>query len=240
MVTEPSQFTRKSRPVPAGLVTFLFTDVEGSSNLWENDPIKTAQSVQIHDEIVHSTVANADGFLFGWAGDHFRAAFSNPQTALNAALVIRGKLSDVDWDDGPPLRVRIGVHRGQVASNGGDYVGVVPNQAGRLESVAFGGQILISSDVAELAEAGLKPLGLFRLRALPEPILIYQVAEPTFVNREVLEVPDSNESTTQQENDPTEELLCIGEVLQAMNLLGASQRITFNKTSLQIKYQTNK
>ena len=240
MVSEPSQFTRKSRPVPAGLVTFLFTDVEGSSTLWENDPIKTAQSVQIHDEIVHSTVANADGFLFGWAGDHFRAAFSNPQTALNAALSIRSKLSDVDWDDGPPLRVRIGVHRGQVASNGGDYVGVIPNQAGRLESIAFGGQILISSDVAELAESGLKPLGLFRLRALPEPILIYQVAEPNFVNREVLEVSASREYTTQQEKHAHQELVCIGEVLQTMNLLGASQRITFTKTKLQISYKNKK
>ncbi len=220
--------------MPAGLVTFLFTDVEGSSTLWENDPIKTAQSVQLHDEIVHSTVANADGFLFGWAGDHFRAAFSNPQTALSAALAIRGKLSDVDWDDGPPLRVRIGVHRGQVARNGGDYVGVVPNQAGRIESIAFGGQILISSDVAELAEAGLKPLGLFRLRALPEPILVYQVDEPEFLSREVLEVPTPKATTIQQEHDYHDELVYLGELLQAMNLPVLPEDITFNKSRLRI------
>lgn len=165
---------------PEGVVTFLFTDVEGSSRVWEQDAIGAAQSMEIHDELVRRVIRTAGGFLFGWAGDHFRAAFEDPQAAVDAAVAIQEELAAADWRNGPRLHVRMGLHRGLAAQRGDDYFGTVPNRTGRLEACASGGQILISSDVAEVVEQEMVSLGHHRLRDLPEPILIYQIGTEEF------------------------------------------------------------
>ncbi|MXW62097.1 MAG: adenylate/guanylate cyclase domain-containing protein [Acidimicrobiaceae bacterium] len=161
--------------LPAGIITFLFTDVEGSSRLWEADAVTAAQSVEVHDALVRRIVDTSGGHIFGWAGDHFRAAFQDAQAAVEAAVSIQNELARTDWRSGPALRVRMGLHRGNATRRGNDYFGTVPNRTGRLEACASGGQILISSDVAEVIDLELLSLGHHRLRDVPQPMLIYQI-----------------------------------------------------------------
>lgn len=162
------------------MVTFLFTDVEGSARVWEQDSISAAESMEIHDELVRRVVGEAGGFLFGWAGDHFRAAFEDPQAAVDAAVAIQEELAATDWRNGPRLHVRMGLHRGSALQRGDDYFGTVPNRTSRLEDCASGGQILLSSDVADVVDQEMLSLGHHHLRDLPDPILIYQVGTEEF------------------------------------------------------------
>ena len=90
--------------IPAGIITFLFTDVEGSSRLWEEDAVATARSVEVHDALVRRIVDASGGYIFGWAGDHFRAAFQDAQAAVDAAVSIQNELARTDWRSGPALR----------------------------------------------------------------------------------------------------------------------------------------
>ena len=165
---------------PEGVITFVFTDVEGSFRVWEQDAIAADKSMEIHDELVRRVIDDAGGFLFGWAGDHFRAAFEDPQAAVDAAVTIQDDLATTDWRDGPRLAVRIGLHRGHAIHRRGDYFGTVPNRTSRLEDRAVGGQILLSSDVAEVVDQEMLSLGHHYLRDLPEPILIYQIGTREF------------------------------------------------------------
>ena len=167
-------------PNPEGVVTFLFTDVEGSSRAWEQDSVAAAESMEIHDELVRRVINEAGGFLFGWAGDHFRAAFEDPQAAVDAAVAIQEELEVADWRNGPRLRVRMGLHRGRAVRRGDDYFGTVPNRTSRLEDCAAGGQILLSSEVADVVDQEMVSLGHHHLRDLPEPILIYQIGADEF------------------------------------------------------------
>ncbi|MCQ3807077.1 MAG: adenylate/guanylate cyclase domain-containing protein [Acidimicrobiaceae bacterium] len=173
-------FTGDRESVPEGVVTFLFTDVEGSSRVWEQDSAAAAESIEIHDDLVRRVVNEAGGFLFGWAGDHFRVAFEDPQAAVDAAVAIQEGLAGADWRDCPRLAVRIALHRGPALQRGGDYFGTVPNRTSRLEDCAVGGQILLSSDVAEMVTQEMLFLGHHYLRDLSEPILIYQVGTDEF------------------------------------------------------------
>ncbi len=175
-----SQPRRNRDSIPAGIITFLFTDVEGSSRLWEADAAATAQSVEVHDALIRRVIDTAGGHIFGWAGDHFRAAFQDAQAAVDAAVCIQNELARTDWRTGASLRVRMGLHRGNATLRGNDYFGTVPNRTGRLEACAAGGQILISSEVAEVVDQEMLSLGHHYLRDLPEPILIYQIGTEEF------------------------------------------------------------
>ena len=167
--------TASSMEAPTGTVTFLFTDVEGSTRLWAADAAATARSLEAHDEIVKDAIAERGGFIFGWAGDHFRAAFEDPEAAVATASAIQRRLGRHDWHDGPALRVRIGLHRGRATRRDGDYFGPVPNTAARLESLANGGQILMTEAVHGLVDTETRFLGAHRLRDVPDPVAVFQV-----------------------------------------------------------------
>ena len=231
---DTGQFTRKSGSVPEGMVTFLFTDVEGSSELWEADPVSTARSVQVHDELVCRIISDADGFIFGWAGDHFRAAFLDAQAAVGAALAIQNELDWADWLGGPALRVRMGLHRGQASSNGDDYVGTVLNQAGRLEAGASGGQILLSSEVAELVDFDLRSLGVFYLRDIPDPMLVYQVGDSSFPAVGFLGAQTSRIVVAETSRECQLELSEVADCLAAASLLANANLVAFRKIKLRI------
>ena len=160
---------------PSGIVTFLFTDVEGSTRLWAADVNATGRSLVKHDELVKRAVVERDGYVFGWAGDHFRAAFEDPKAAVAAAVAIQQQLEQTDWDDGPQLRVRMGLHRGRATQRDGDYFGPVPNTAARVESLANGGQILMTEAVQAVVDIESRYLGSHRLRDVPDPVDIHQV-----------------------------------------------------------------
>lgn len=211
--------------IPAGIVTFLFTDVEGSTRLWAADAESTARSLERHDVIIRECIESRGGYVFGWAGDHFRGAFDDATVAVGAAMAAQAALAEEDWGDGPPLRVRMGLHRGRATQRDGDYFGPVPNTAARLEAVAAGGQILLSDAVASVVDVETLPLGRHRLRDVPEPVAISQVGLTTF---RPLQVIDPSLSTLPMPGSPL-----IGrhaEVSRARQLLESAPMVTLTGT----------
>ncbi len=167
------------KSAPAGIVTFLFTDVEGSTRLWAADTAATAISLELHDKIIKRAIEDGGGLVFGWAGDHFRGAFEDPRVAVAAAVAAQTALGEAAWG-GPPLKVRMGLHRGRATQRDGDYFGPVPNTASRIEALARGGQILMSDAVRSEVDIETLALGEHRLSDVPEPVGIHQVGIESF------------------------------------------------------------
>ncbi len=165
---------------PTGTVTFLFTDIEGSSRLWERFPVDMGPALARHDALLRSEIESHDGFVFKTVGDAFCAAFATPEQGLDAALGAQKKLFAEDWGLVGPLRVRMGLHTGPAEFRDNDYFGGTLNRAARISSAGHGGQVLCSQMIADLLreqmpEAGFVPLGDFRLRNLNRTERIYQV-----------------------------------------------------------------
>ncbi len=206
---------------PAGIITFLFTDVEGSTRLWAADAEATARSLETHDHIVKAAMEGRGGLVFGWAGDHFRGAFEDAKSAVAAAMAAQAELAVTDWGDGPALRVRMGLHRGRATQRDGDYFGPVPNTAARIEAVAAGGQILMSDAVRSVVDVETLALGRHRLRDVPEPVDIFQVGLSSF---RPLRVVDPSLSSLPLPGSPL-----IGrhdEVVRARHLLESAPMVT--------------
>ncbi|MGA2977067.1 MAG: adenylate/guanylate cyclase domain-containing protein [Spirochaetia bacterium] len=168
--------------IPSGTVTFLFTDIEGSTKLWDTRKDEMSRAVARHDAIMRETIEAHSGYVFKTVGDAFCASFAGAAQGLDAALEIRRRLGAVDWGQ-CPVRVRIGLHSGLAYERDGDYFGQPLNRTARLSSAGSGGQILISSAVKELlvdalpAGVTLKELGVHRLKDLASPERIWQVDE---------------------------------------------------------------
>ena len=168
---------------PSGTVTFLFTDVEGSTQLWEHHPAAMRSALADHDAILRSAVESHAGVVFKTIGDAFCAAFLRPEDALGAAAGAQRDLAAHAW--AAPidrLRVRMGIHTGTAIESGGDYYGPTVNRVARLMSLGFGDQILVSSATAQLlrdvmpAGTSLRELGSHRLKGLSQPEIVHQVA----------------------------------------------------------------
>src|SRR5829696_3198161 len=131
---------------PSGAVTFLFTDVEGSTRLWAGHTAAMEQAMIRHDALLRGAVDAHAGLVFSTAGDGIGAAFSRPDEAAAAALDAQRALHGIDWEDLPhPLRVRMGLHTGTAYERGGDYFGPEVNLAARVMAAAWGGQVLCTS-----------------------------------------------------------------------------------------------
>jgi predicted ATPase/class 3 adenylate cyclase len=171
----------QSVQIPTGTVTLLFTDVEGSTRLWEDEPDQMAAALRRHDEIVRAAVGRADGYVFKTVGDAFCAAFWTAQAALDAALTAQRHLAAENWPTSRPVLVRMALHSGVCEERDHDYFGPVVNRAARLVAIGYGGQVLASGATAELLmEAlpdgiGLRDLGHHRLKDLGRPEQVYQV-----------------------------------------------------------------
>lgn len=167
---------------PTGVVTFLFTDIEGSTARWERDPEAMADALRRHDEISRLSVEAAGGFLFKSTGDGCCAAFSDPSAAVEAALDLRERLDAEEWPETiAPLRVRSALHTGSPELRGRDYFGPTLNRVARLMGAAHGGQILVSETTRSLLRdrvVPLRDLGKHRLRDLLRPEHIFEVREP--------------------------------------------------------------
>jgi predicted ATPase/class 3 adenylate cyclase len=170
---------------PTGTVTFLFTDVEGSTQLWErhHDAMRTA--LADHDLILREAVESQRGVVFKTVGDAFCAAFVRPEDALAAALDAQRRLAAHPWP--PPidrLRVRMGIHTGTAVETAGDYFGPTVNRVARLMSLGYGEQVLVSNAAALLlrdvlpADTSLRDLGAHRLKDLRHAETAYQVVAP--------------------------------------------------------------
>src|ERR1700756_2442946 len=152
---------------PSGVVTFLFTDVEGSTRRWEADADAMRVALAAHDDVLRAAIEAHGGWLFKHTGDGVCAAFSSPKSAVDAALAAQQKLE---------LPVRMGLATGEAELRDGDYFGVVLNRAARVMAAGHGGQILLADSTAGLLSGvDLIDLGPRRLRDLPTSVQVFQV-----------------------------------------------------------------
>ena len=160
--------------LPRGTVTFLFTDVEDSTRLWEEAPIDMADGLRVHDAIVRGTIECHDGYVFGIGGNGFCAAFSTAADAVATAIESQERLRD---DAAINFLVRMGLHTGEAIERDRNYFGSEVNRAARLMSLAHGGQVLVSdaTEVLLRNRVALRPLGEHRLRGLRGRMSVYQV-----------------------------------------------------------------
>jgi class 3 adenylate cyclase len=172
--------------LPTGNVTFFFTDIEGSTRLWERYAQEMSKALARHDALVRDSIAAHGGFVFRTGGDAFCAAFQSATDALAAALDIQHLLTAEPWHKtglppGEVIRVRIAMHTCDIEPHNGDYGGPPLNRIARLLAVGHGGQTLLSSTTAaQLADqlpihVALRDLGEHRLRDLVQPEHIFQV-----------------------------------------------------------------
>jgi predicted ATPase/class 3 adenylate cyclase len=168
--------TTSATQSPSGVVTFLFTDVQGSTKLWEQHPQDMTSALADHDAILRSSIAEADGVVFSTAGDAFAAAFETPDTAIQAAAVAQHALDEHRWPGTTPIKVRMGVHTGTSHQRDNDYFGPTLNRAARLMSAAHGGQTVVSTTTQEmLPDAPLVDMGVHRLKDLSRPERVWQL-----------------------------------------------------------------
>jgi class 3 adenylate cyclase len=152
---------------PSGVVTFLFTDVEGSTRRWEADAEGMRAALAAHDEVLCKAIEAHGGWLFKHTGDGVCAAFASPRSAVDAAVAAQLQLE---------LPVRMGLATGEAELRGTDYFGAVLNRAARVMAAGHGGQVLLAESTAVLLSGvDLVDLGPRRLRDLPNPVGVFQV-----------------------------------------------------------------
>ena len=156
-----------STTMPSGVVTFLFTDIEGSTRRWEADAKVMRTALEAHNEVLREAVASHDGHVFNYTGDGMCAVFASPRSAVDAA---------VDAQQALELPVRMGIATGEAELRGGEYFGTVLNRTARVMAAGHGGQILLDGATAALlSDVDLLDLGPRRLRDIVKPVAVYQV-----------------------------------------------------------------
>jgi predicted ATPase/class 3 adenylate cyclase len=167
--------------LPSGTVTFLYTDIEGSTRRWEEQPTAMRVAVDRHFGLLRRAVESHGGHVFRTQGDGLCAAFTTAPSAVAAALDGQLALGAQAWPGGAALRVRMAVHSGAADVQDGDYVGACLNRVGRLLAIGHGGQTLLSRTTYDLvreappAGARLRDLGEHRLRDLATPEQVFQL-----------------------------------------------------------------
>ena len=151
--------TRNSVVAPTGVVTFLFTDIEGSTRAWGAHPQAMNEALSAHHEILTTIFRANDGYAFASGGDGFCVAFADPAAAAVAAVQAQHALHEQRWPAPLQLRVRMGLHTGMAFERAGDYFGPTLNQSARLMSAGHGGQVLVSGAFRSLLRDDLLPEG---------------------------------------------------------------------------------
>ncbi len=178
------------QPLPTGTITFLFTEIEGSTPLWEKMPGPMGTAIKLHHAILHEVVAANHGAVYKVMGDVFQASFPLALEGLSAAIEIQRRLANsVFPEEVGSLKVRMGLHTGPALLDElGEYEdSYTLNHAALVMSNGYGGQILLSQEVRDLVERGLPPLvrlkdlGEHRLKDLSVPEHLYQVVAPGLV-----------------------------------------------------------
>ena len=171
--------------LPSGTVTFLFTDIENSTKLWERFPEAMKAALARHDEILIRAIKENNGTVIKTTGDGFHAVFESGVSGVRAAMAAQQALFAANWDEIQPnnIRIRIGLHTGEGEERAGDYFGPALNRAARLMAVGYGGQTLLSTTTANLirdqlpGDMSLLDLGEHRLKDLVRSEHIYQATE---------------------------------------------------------------
>jgi predicted ATPase/class 3 adenylate cyclase len=171
--------------LPSGMVTFLFTDIEGSTPLWEREPVQMRLALARHDAILRTAMAAHAGHAYKTIGDAFQSAFVLPMQAVAAALAAQRAVAAQSWETSTPVRVRMGVHVGSAVAEGSDYSTThALNRVARIMAAGHGGQILLSGEVADLvrrdlpADVTLRDMGTHHMKGLTHPEHLFQVVAP--------------------------------------------------------------
>jgi predicted ATPase/class 3 adenylate cyclase len=233
----------------SGTITFLFTDIEGSTQLWDKYPQEMRLALDQHNTLLHKVMAAHDGIVFKIVGDSFQVAFTNPAHAVQASIDVQRKLKSTDWPKAiGEIRVRIGIHTGEAHPDGsGDYAANhTLNKVARISSAGHGGQILISLVSAKLAREALdsavqmRDMGEHYLKGLSHPEHLYQIDAPDLLHS----FPHLNTLSQPNHNRPPQRTTFIGrekEISQIKKLLGISRLVTLTgiggsgKTRLALK-----
>jgi class 3 adenylate cyclase len=173
----------ETAPLPTGIVTFLMTDIEGSTRLWEDDPEAMAGALRTHDAMVRHLVSDGGGMLVKWRGegDSTFSVFTNAAQAVLTAVNLQEAIRERDWETPRPISIRAALHTGEAELRERDYFGQAVNRCARLRSVANGGQTVVSAATRELAWESLPKgvilthLGEYQLRDVSEPEQVYEV-----------------------------------------------------------------
>jgi class 3 adenylate cyclase len=172
--------------LPGGTVTFLFTDIEGSTHLVKALRDRYGQVLAEHRRLIRAAIAGQAGHEVDTQGDAFFVAFGSAKQAVLCALEIQRALAAYSWPAGAPVRVRMGIHTGHAEPAGGAYTGLAVHRAARISAAAVGGQVLVSQatqmiiEDEEEEEPGftLVDLGERRLKDLDRPVRLFQLAAP--------------------------------------------------------------
>ena len=165
--------------------TILFTDIEGSTRLWEQQPERMSRALALHDALARATVERNDGIVVKMFGDGMFAAFADPVDGINATLALLQALADSTATNGIALNIRCGLHLGTVEHRDGDFFGSPVNRTARIMAAAHGGQVLLSQALVDDVGARLPPemtlrdLGGVRLKDLASPERVFQVLHPS-------------------------------------------------------------
>jgi len=218
-------------PAASQITTFLFTDIEGSSRLWEEMPERMRPALARHDAIVREAVRANGGSIVKSTGDGIHAAFTDPLQAIAASVALLNTLSDPQATDGLALRLRCGMHAGAIEQRDGDYFGSAVNRAARIMGIAHGGQALMSRVVAELvrdqltAEVSLRDLGAVQLRDLSGSEHVFQIVHPQLRS----DFPALRSLEATPNNLPQQLTSFIGrehEIAEVRKLLGQARLVT--------------
>jgi predicted ATPase/class 3 adenylate cyclase len=184
---------------PSGTVTFLLTDLEGSTRMWEQDPIAMKAAMVRHDEIVEKNIAANRGHVFSRMGDGMAAAFATAGDAVASAIAIKHALAEENWPTSAPLKARIGLHTAEaVIVDDTGYANLPINRCSRLMSAAHGGQIVLSGATESLVRDALPDgvelmdLGEHRLRDLGRPLWVFQIGREEFAPLRTLDTFPGN------------------------------------------------
>jgi class 3 adenylate cyclase len=167
--------------IPNGTITFLFTDIEGSTQLWEKHPEVMPAALARHDLLLHAAIELHAGRVIKTTGDGILAVFASAADAVRAVVDGQRALQAEPWPGLGSVRARMALHTGEAEPRDGDYYGPVLNRTARLMAVAAGGQVVLSQTTADLlhdrlpGEVSLRDLGEHRLKDLVRPERVYQV-----------------------------------------------------------------
>ena len=234
------------KALPEGTVTFLFTDIEGSTRLWEEYGASMQSALAQHDSLMRREIEAVGGTVFKTMGDAFCAVFPNSKAAVQAAVNAQIALHSEQWPDGITLKVRMAVHTGIAELRDHDYFGTTLNRSARILATAHGGQIILSEVTYSLCSdeqnAGISflSLGLHHLKDLEKPEHIYQLCHADLPS----EFPPLRSLSINTHNLPVQITSFVGrekEKLSLMEMLSCSRLVTlagsggFGKTRLALQ-----
>ncbi len=220
---------------PTGTITFLFTDIEGSSRLWERYPVDMGPALSGHDVVLRNAIEGRGGYIFKTAGDAFYGAFETAAGALRAAADAQQELFKREWGETGPLRVRMAIHTGVAEFRENDYFGPTMNRVARLLAAGHGGQVLLSYASWELVRdqlpqgVSLRDLGERRLKDLNRPERISQL----IIEGLPTEFPPLRSMEVVPNNLPVQLTSFVGrerEMTEVKRLLGTTHLLTLTGT----------